>query len=101
MATLTSTPDSARINCRIRADIKRKAEEAAELLRQSITDFTESALAEKAQAVFERQERILLSERDFARFVALLDNPEPPTPQLAAAMRDYEQKKAQNPGGNW
>jgi len=102
MASLTpATFETARINCRVRADIKRQAEQAADLLGQSITDFTESALAEKAQGVFERQERILLSERDFARFVALLDNPQPPTPQLADAMRDYEQNKAQNPGGNW
>ena len=84
----------ARLSCRIKAPIKKQAEDAAQLLGQSITDFTEAALAEKAQAVLAQYERILLSERDFARFVACIENPQPPTPELVAAWNDFQHKKS-------
>jgi len=54
-----------------------------------MTDFTESALAEKAQAVIDKQERITLSERDFVKFVAAIDNPKPPTRALREAISEY------------
>ncbi|MBV9850506.1 MAG: DUF1778 domain-containing protein [Armatimonadetes bacterium] len=40
---------------------------------QFASSITESALAEKAQAVFERHERLTLSRHAFARFVALTE----------------------------
>jgi len=60
----------------------------------AITDFTEAALSEKAQSVLERNERIVLSQRDFAHFVELIDNPPPPTRELREAMAEYRQLKA-------
>ena len=92
---------SERLNCRISPDIKRRAEEAAQLLGQSITAFTEAALSEKAQSVLEQHEKIILSERDFERFVTAINDPEPPTPALVHAMQDYEKMRAANPDGNW
>ncbi len=93
---------TARWSCRIDPRIKQRAEEAAALLGQSITDFTESALEEKAQAVFERFERIVVSERDFAAFVAAIQAPpKPPTPELLAAAAEYKRRRAQEPEGNW
>ncbi len=89
-----------RVNCRVNARIKQQAEEAASLLGQSLTDFTESALAEKAQAVLERQERIVLSERDFARFVAGIEKPDAPTLELQKAMAEYRQVKAAFPASH-
>jgi uncharacterized protein (DUF1778 family) len=99
MSTLESVPigSHARLNCRVNARIKQQAEEAASLLGQSMTDFTESALAEKAQSVLERHERIVLSQRDFARFVERLETPEPPTPELQTAMAYYQTLKAAFP----
>lgn len=82
----------ARLSCRVSARIKRQAEEAAALLGQSITDFTESALADKAQAVLEKHERISMSDRDFARFVAAIEQPEPPTDALKAAVAEYRRQ---------
>ena len=90
----------ARLNCRVSVRIKSQAEEAASLLGQSITDFTESALAEKAQTVFERQERLTLSERDFERFVSSLDHPEHPTARLRDAVSNYRKLKADHPESN-
>jgi uncharacterized protein (DUF1778 family) len=40
-------------------------------------------------AVLERQERIVLSDRDSARVLALLDNPRKPSPALLAAARRH------------
>lgn len=98
MATLThKKPVSDRINCRIKPAIKMQAEEAAQLLGQSITAFTETALAEKAQSVLAEQERLTLSERDFARFTAILEEAVPPTPALTGAMREYQKTRAKHP----
>lgn len=100
MATLTETSklkNSDRINCRISPTIKARAEEAAQILGQSITAFTETALAEKAQSVLAEQERIVLSEQQFARFVEILDDPAPPTPALVEAARAYKAFKAAHP----
>ena len=100
MATLTETSkpkNSDRINCRISPSIKARAEEAAQLLGQTITAFTETALAEKAQTVLAEQERIVLSEAQFARFVEILEDPSPPTPALVRAMKNYQATKAAHP----
>jgi uncharacterized protein (DUF1778 family) len=43
---------------------------------------------------------ITLSERDFARFVALLENPAPPTPALRKAINDYRRLKVARPESN-
>ena len=82
----------ARLSCRVSARIKHQAEEAATLLGQSITDFTESALADKAQAVLEQHQRITLSQRDFDSFVAAIERPEQPTSALRAAIADFRSK---------
>jgi len=50
--------------------------------------------------VLDTHERILLSERDFAQFVACLEKPEPATPELTAALSEYHNLKAANPEAN-
>ncbi len=89
-----------RLNCRIDKRIKARAEEAATLLGQNLTAFTETALNEKSQEVLENEERIVLSERDFKRFVEIINNPAPPTPALVAARRAYRQLQAEFPDHN-
>lgn len=101
VAPTTDAPDQARINCRVDARIKQRAEEAASLLGQSITDFTEMALAEKADAVLAQHERIVLSERDFARFLEAIEKPASPTPALREAAAEYRRQQAEDPEGNW
>ena len=44
--------------------------------------------------------RILLSGRDYAQFVTMLDNPKPPTPELREAMAEYHRLKAAYPDAN-
>ena len=90
-----------RLSCRIDPKIKQRAEEAATLLGQDLTAFTETALNEKAQAVIEREERIVLSERDFVRFVEALDNPKPVSAKLKEAAAQYKAIQRQHPERNW
>ncbi len=98
----TSTlKNSDRLNCRIRVEVKRRAEEAASLAGQSITAFTEAALEEHAQAIFERHERLQVSPRDFSRVADLLASPPAPKQNLVAALRDYEKQKGREKTGNW
>ncbi len=90
-----------RLNCRIDGRIKARAEEAAILLGQDLTAFTETALDEKAQKVLEREERIVLSERDFERFLEIINDPKPPTPALVAARQAYRKLQAEFPDNNF
>ena len=89
-----------RLSCRVSARIKSRAEEAAAVLGQSMTDFTEAALADKAQAVLDQHDRIVLSERDFAQFVASIENPKEPSQKLRDAWAEYEELKAKHPECN-
>lgn len=86
---------SARLSCRIRPQVKEQAEAAAQLLGQSITDFAEAALEEKARSVFAENERIVMSERAFEAFIAAVSGePEKPSEKLLAAIAHYKQHSA-------
>lgn len=101
METLISDVSSqARINCRINFLIKKRAEDAAEILGQSITSFTEAALAEKAEEVFKRFGTLNLSERDFDKFVETINNPPAPTAKLKKAAEEYKRLREENPESN-
>lgn len=100
-ALTAETEPTARLSCRVNPRIKQRAEEAAALLGQSMTDFTEAALKEKAEAVLEQFHKIQLSERDFERFATAISAPKPPTAELVAAMQEYERQRSQEPEGNW
>jgi uncharacterized protein (DUF1778 family) len=89
-----------RLSCRVSTRIKEQAEIAASLLGQSITDFTEAALADKSQAVLEQHERIRLSERDFQAFAVAIEAPAPPTPELRSAVTEYGRQQAEHPEAN-
>lgn len=93
--------DRDRLSCRIDTRIKQRAEDAARLLGQDLSAFTEIALSEKAEAVIERQERIILSERDYALFAEAIENPKPIGSRLKAAAQEYKKVRAQNPELNW
>jgi uncharacterized protein (DUF1778 family) len=101
MRTPSRNTAHVRVNCRVSASIKRRAEEAADILGQSITAFTETALAEKAEQVFSRFGAIRLSERDFQRFVKAINSPPQPTAKLRLAAAEYKKLRARNPESNW
>lgn len=101
MASISNEPHHARLSCRIDVRIKQRAEEAAALLGQSITDFTELALAEKANLVLAQHATIALSERDFERFVAHIDVGAAPTAALQQAVERYKLESANDTAGSW
>jgi uncharacterized protein (DUF1778 family) len=100
IATASDEHKSVRLSCRIRPKVKEQAEAAARLLGQSITDFAETALEEKAQHVLAESERILLTEQAFEEFVAAISGePEKPSEKLLAAVDFYKKHSpiAENP----
>jgi uncharacterized protein (DUF1778 family) len=95
----TAQEKYARLNCRVSLSIKNRVEEAAQTLGLSITDFTETAVAEKAEAVLAQAGRIELSEAEFDRFLAAIENPPAPTAKLRDAAEAYKKLRESDP--NW
>ena len=84
----------ARINCRITTSLKEQVEAAAELCGQSITSFTELALAEKTREVLLEQERIQLSQAAFQSFLDIVQAPPAqPSSRLISALESYRRKQ--------
>lgn len=74
------------MNLRISPEIKAKLVRAAALRNTDLTNFvTQSALRE-AETVIEEAAAVLVSERDYARVLALLENPPRPNARLQAAI---------------
>jgi len=93
--TLEKTEPTARIHCRVSTALKEKVESAARIRGLSLTAFTESALAEKAQEVLQEQDRLLLSQSAFQAFLlAIQSPPAAPSKKLLAAVRDYKRKRS-------
>ncbi len=61
---------------------------------------TESVTSLEPETSEYAEKRLVLSERDFARFLEMPDDPSPPTPHLRAAMRAYRQLQKQYPENN-
>ncbi|OYV75213.1 MAG: hypothetical protein B7Z66_13760 [Chromatiales bacterium 21-64-14] len=68
-------------------DEKRLLAQAAAYERLDVTSFIMRNVLPTARDVVDRAERIVLSERDTARVLELLENPPKPTPALVAAAR--------------
>jgi uncharacterized protein (DUF1778 family) len=71
------------VHFRTSPEVKQRITDAAALLGQSLTDFIESAAAERAQQILAQQTLVLTNaERD--RFLAAIENPSAPTPAMQA-----------------
>jgi uncharacterized protein (DUF1778 family) len=86
MATNTATRDD-RIELRTTKEEKRLLASAAAYERLDVTSFIMRNVLPVAREVVDRAERIVLSERDSARVLKLLENPPKPTKALLAAAR--------------
>lgn len=76
-----------RIELRATKEEKRLLATAAAYERSDVTSFIMRNVLPAAREVVDRAERIVLSERDTARVLELLENPPEPTPALMAAAR--------------
>ncbi|MCI0377709.1 MAG: DUF1778 domain-containing protein [Gemmataceae bacterium] len=87
----TSTNANARLNFRLRADLKQVIETAAAQLGQSVSDFAVATLVRQARAVVHEQTVTYLSTRDRDIFIAALDRTDlRPNKKLAAAAKKYK-----------
>lgn len=68
-------PATARIDIRLRSDLKQLVEEAAELSSQTVASFVASTVVERAKIVIESQQRLRLGQADAEAFLAALDRP--------------------------
>ena len=83
----TVAPRGERIELRATREEKRLLTAAAAQERLDLTAFIMRNALPAARAAMERAERIVLSDRDSERVLALLENPPAPTPALIAAAR--------------
>jgi uncharacterized protein (DUF1778 family) len=78
---------SSRIELRIPAEQKAMIARAAALERLDLTGFILRTVLPEAQAVVDRAEHLVLSERDTLRVLDLLENPPAPARRLARAAK--------------
>jgi len=78
-----------RLELRATREEKRLLSAAAAYERLDVTNFVMRSVLPAARKVVDQNERIVLSERDTARVLALLDNPPKPSRALLAAARAY------------
>ncbi len=86
MATNTARRED-RIELRTTREEKRLLAAAAAHARLDVTSFIMRNVLPAAREVVDRAERIILSERDTARVLKLLEKPPKPTGALLAAAR--------------
>lgn len=86
MAANAATRDD-RIELRATREEKRLLASAAAHERLDVTSFIMRMVLPAARDIVDRAERIVLSERDTARVLKLLENPPKPTAALLAAAR--------------
>lgn len=81
---------TSRIELRVPAEKKALIARAAALRERDVTGFIMDAVMPAAEAVIERAEKIVLSERDSLRLLELLENPPAPTERLLRAMKTFK-----------
>lgn len=79
----------ARIDVRVRPDIKERIEKAANISGQTMTDFAISALGKTADEVLEQHHVTELSDRDRDIFLSILDKKSKPNAQLIRASKRH------------
>jgi uncharacterized protein (DUF1778 family) len=84
-----------RLELRATKEEKRLLAAAAAYERLDVTTFIMRQVLPAAQEVIERNERIVLSGRDTARVLELLENPPKPTAALLAAARAFREQTGQ------
>jgi uncharacterized protein (DUF1778 family) len=83
----------ARLNFRLRADLKLVIEEAASQLGQSVSDFAISTLVRNARDVLHQSHTTELTSRDRDLFLSLLDDSKAkPNAALKAAVARYKKQ---------
>ncbi len=80
-----------RMDVRLASEHKALIEKAAAYSGESLTGFAVSTLVREARRIVQEHETVTLSTRDRERFVALLDNPPPPSEELRRAAQRHRE----------
>lgn len=92
---MTASPSDARINIRIRSELKQIIEAAAGTLGLTVSEFVVSTVVREARQVLRQAQVTRLSNRDRDRFLEALDAIDTkPNAALKAAARRYEKRRA-------
>ena len=83
---MSATVESARINLRTSPEAKALIERAAALMGTTVSGFMLQNAYEAARRVVADNETIMLSQRDFAAFIAACETPPEPTQALRDLM---------------
>jgi uncharacterized protein (DUF1778 family) len=89
--TKTNSNTSARLEARVKPEIKALWQKAAELKGRTLTDFVITRVQEAAYKVIERHEQLKLDLDNSEAFVEALLNPAQPNKALKAAFLIYPQ----------
>jgi uncharacterized protein (DUF1778 family) len=86
------TTTAARFDLKLDSSEKKIVARAAALMGTTMAGFVRAAAKEKAQSLLERETRVVLGERDFARFAAAISGPFEPNSQLSQALKEARRK---------
>lgn len=90
MATQVLREKDARLDFRIRPDLKDRIEKAANVSGRTVTDFAVSTLVDMADEVLERHNVAQLSNRDRDVFLRILDRDATPNAKLLRAGKTHK-----------
>lgn len=85
----TKSLKSERIDLRLTQEVKEVLTRAANLARQPLSTFLIESAYEKANKLISEQERLMLSNEERDKFLALLDNPSMPNDKAKVAMQKF------------
>ena len=88
-------------NIRMAFENKERVERAAKVTKQSLTEFAEAAVLERAEEVLERHERILLSDRDFDAFSRMMNAGTKPTRTALREAAEFSQGRMKGGRYHW
>jgi len=93
MTTLATPPSTARLNFRLRPDLKQLIERAAAIMGHSVTEYAVSRLVEAARQDVRAHEETVLSDRDRDLFLALLASDAEPNEAMRRAAGRYKERR--------
>lgn len=82
----TAIDNNNRLQIRVTPEVKARLARAAAIENMDLTQFVTGTALREADAVIERAESVRVSTRDFARILALLEDPPAPNARLKAAI---------------
>ncbi len=90
---MPNTKNDARLNFRLKSELKKAIEDAAAEMGQTVSDFAVSTLVQSARKILHEQQVTRLSARDRQLFVELLDNQSAgPNIALVKAAKRYKKQ---------